>query len=454
MQERNLDLFENAPVPQAVIKNALPAIVSMLVVLVYNIADTFFVGQTGDPLKVAAVSIATPVFLLFMATGNLFGIGGTSVISRALGEGRRDFARRVSAFCFWAAIATGVVFMVCFGLFMDPVLRLIGASADTAQYAKEYLGWVALGAPFVIIATAFSNIVRAEGRPTEAMIGNMIGTITNIVLDPIMILWMGMGVSGAAIATVIGNIAGTVYYLWLFLRGGSMLSISPRDFGVRGIWGGVVAIGGPASFNNVLMSSSNILLNNFLAGYGDLQVAAMGVAMKANMIVVMLLIGLGAGIQPLLGYQFGARNFPRAKAIMRFTLGCAVGMGLVLTAVCWFGAGSIVRAFLDDPEVQEYGVTFVKALMVSGPVIGILFVLINALQAMGAAVSSLILSISRQGLIFMPMLFLLNRLFGLRGIVYAQPVADFLSIITASLLYTAAVRRRIARDRAAGKGNA
>ena len=317
----NRDLFEKASVPKAVALMAIPTIVTMLVVVIYNMADTFFIGQTGDALQVAAVSLATPVFMVFMALGNLFGIGGSSAISRALGEKNEQRARQISAFCCYGSLGVGILMTLIFILFMDGILKMIGASPATIDYARQYLTFVAIGAPFVMFGTAYGNIVRGEGAAKESMIGNLIGTITNIILDPIMILWLGWGVSGAAVATVLGNVAACIFYLYYLLhKKETVLSIKPSDFQWKNrIASGVFSIGIPASLNNILMSCANILLNKVLISYGDTPVAAMGIAMKANMIVILLQIGLCAGIQPLIGYNYGARNVKRLKKIFFFT---------------------------------------------------------------------------------------------------------------------------------------
>lgn len=299
----NRDLFEKTSVPKAVALMAIPTIVTMLVVVIYNMADTFFIGQTGDAMQVAAVSLATPVFMVFMALGNLFGIGGSSAISRALGEKNEQRARHISAFCCYGSLGVGILMTLIFILFMDGILKMIGASPATIDYARQYLTFVAIGAPFVMFGTAYGNIVRGEGAAKESMIGNLIGTITNIILDPIMILWLGWGVSGAAVATVLGNVAACIFYLYYLLhKKETVLSIKPSDFQWKNrIASGVFSIGIPASLNNILMSCANILLNKVLISYGDTPVAAMGIAMKANMIVILLQIGLCAGIQPLIG---------------------------------------------------------------------------------------------------------------------------------------------------------
>lgn len=276
---------------KAVFKNALPAMAAMLMVLIYNLADTFFIGQTHDDLQVAAVSLATPVFLLFMAVGTIFGNGGTSVISRAMGEGRTDYAKKVCSFCMWSCVGVGIIMSALFLLFMDQILALIGASADTWEYAKTYLTIVSLSGPFVLIANCYSNVIRAEGLSGKAMMGQLIGNLLNVVLDPIMILVFGWNIAGAAIATVIGNAAGAIYYIFYFLSGKSVLSINPKDFSVKNkVASGVLTIGIPAALGSLLMSVSNIIMNSQMGKYGDMAVAGVGVAMKVTMLTGMVVL--------------------------------------------------------------------------------------------------------------------------------------------------------------------
>ncbi len=447
----NRQLFEEAPVAKAVAVMAVPTMISMLVVVIYNMADTFFIGQTGDPMQVAAVSLATPVFMVFMALGNLFGIGGSSAISRALGEKKTERAKNISSFCCYGSLGLGVVMALIFLVGMNGILKLIGASANTIDFARDYLTYIAAGGPFIMFGTAFGNILRGEGAAKESMIGNMIGTITNIILDPIMILGLGWGVVGAAIATVIGNMAASLYYLQFFLRKKSSLSIQLRDFKAKDrIAAGVMSIGIPASLNNILMSCANIVLNQVLIGYGDTPVAAMGVAMKSNMLVVLLQIGLCSGIQPLIGYNYGARNKKRLLKVFRFTGMCAVVIGTFLTVVMVMARQAVIQAFIDDSQVIAYGIQMVIALQMSGPVLGILFLCINTLQGMGKAIPSLVLTICRQGLIFIPLVYLLNALFGMDGVIYAQPAADFISIAL-SLILCLSIFRKMDREEVRGK---
>ncbi|MBE5944883.1 MAG: MATE family efflux transporter [Lachnospiraceae bacterium] len=442
--EITTEIFRNAPVPKAVISNVVPSIISMIMVLVYNLADTVFIGQTKNDLMVAAVSIATPVFLIFMAVGMLFGIGGTSLISRTLGEGNHAKAKKVSSFCYWTGLSVGIVSMIAIFIFAEPICRMVGASDETIGFTSEYLKIVSFGIPFLIVSNAFSNIIRSEGNAKIAMAGMIMGNLVNIILDPILILGFNWDVAGAAIATVIGNVFSAVYYTKHMLSRRSILSIKPSDYQARGhILTGVFAIGIPASLNSMLMSVSNIIINNVMMDFGDMAVAGLGAAMKVNMIVVMLLIGLGTGVQPLLGYCFGAGNKKRYMAVLRFSLTLAFCLSLIMTLICYIFALDLVKVILDDQAALDFGMSFSRIYIISGPIIGILFVMINAIQSTGAALPSLILSVSRQGLIYMPILFTFTKIFDeARLIALAQPVTDYLAAFLAIILFvTCCVRK-------------
>lgn len=431
-----MTVFEKAPVPKAVLKNAIPAMAAMLMVLIYNLADTFFIGQTHNDILVAAVSLSTPVFLIFMAVGSVFGIGGTSVISRAFGQGRQEYAKKVCSFCMWGCVAAGIAMSAVFLIFMEQILNLIGASADTYEPAKTYLTIVALGGPFVLISNCYSNILRAEGQPNKAMAGQVLGNLLNVVLDPVMILGFQWGIAGAAIATVVGNIAGAGYYTLYFLRGQSTLSIHIRDFSLKDqICTGVLAIGIPASLGSLLMSVSQIIVNARIAGYGDMALAGMGVAMKVTMMTGMVCIGFGQGGQPLLGYCVGAKLWERFKKIMRFSVLFSLGLSAAMTGLCYLLRDSIIRIFLTDAASFDYATTFTNILLTTSFLFGVFYVLTNALQAMGAAAQALIINLSRQGVIYIPALFILQTVLEAKGLAWAQPVADLLSTALVVLLY-------------------
>ncbi len=443
MKEKSTEIFENAPIPKAVFVNIIPSIISMLMVLIYNLADTYFIGMTKDPLMVAAVSQATPAFLFFMAVGMLFGVGGTSLISRMLGQGRNREARNACSFCFWTGTVVGVVGMLLMIILCEPLSWMVGATEGTIELVKQYLFIVAFGVPFLIIANVFSNIIRAEGKANKAMFGMILGNLVNIVLDPLMIIGFGWNVAGAAVATVLGNVVAAVFYIVHFLTGKSTLTIHPREYRAGNqIAVGVLAIGIPASLNSILMSTSNVLINNLMKAYGDLAVAGLGVALKVNMVAVMLLIGVGTGIQPLLGYNFGAGNRKRFMGVLKFSLVLAVSLSIVMTIICYLGASPMVSAFLEDQQAHEFGMQFARMLIISGPVLGVLFVMINTIQSMGAAIPSMILSVSRQGLIYIPVLFIFNAVFSsARMLVIAQPVTDYIATTVSIILFIFAFRK-------------
>lgn len=444
MQKKSIEIFRDAPVPKAVISNVIPSIISMIMVLVYNLADTFFIGQTKNALMVAAVSVATPAFLLFMAIGMLFGIGGTSLIARMLGENREERAKNASAFCFWTGLTIGLISMVMMLIFAKNVCMGIGASEDTIDYASTYLRIVAFGIPFLIVSNSFSNIIRSEGHAKTAMSGMIIGNMVNIILDPIMILGLGWNVAGAAIATVIGNVCSAVFYVSHLVSKRTLLSIKLKDYKANErIALDVFAIGIPASLNSVLMSVSNIFINKLMKQFGDMALAGLGVAMKVNMIVVMLLIGLGTGIQPLLGYCFGAGNKKRYFAVLKFSILLALALSAIMTVICYCGASGLVKAFLDEADAFDYGFKFSRIYILSGPIMGLLFLFINAIQSTGAAIPSLILSISRQGIIFFPVLFILNATTdSATMLAYAQPITDYVATFIAIVLFVITIRKR------------
>ncbi|MBQ4250228.1 MAG: MATE family efflux transporter [Clostridia bacterium] len=437
----NRDVFEKLPVPKAVMSLAVPSVLSMLVSIIYNMADTFFVGQTNDPNQVAAVSLTMPLFFIFLAVGNIFGIGGGTFISRSLGAKQYDKIKSISSSCLYMSIAAAAVLTAVFLIFMTPILHLMGTSEATEGFTRSYLFFLSLGIVFSVESIMLSNIIRAEGAAKTAMFGMILGSVVNIILDPIMILAMGLGVSGAAIATVIGNMCAVTVYLLYFRRKDTVLSIAPRYFTLRGIWGPIFIIGLPASVNNILMGISNLVLNNVLSSYGDYPVAAMGVALRANMLVVMLQMGFSIGIQPLIGYSYGAKNYTRMKKAIGFTMICTTVIGVALTIAYYFHTEFIITAFIKDETVIMHGVKMLRALMVAGPLLGILFTFTFSFQAMGRAIPSLLLSVARQGLFFLPILFIANRTWGLDGVIYTQPVTDLFTMAVAAVMFFVIMHR-------------
>ncbi|WKY45890.1 MATE family efflux transporter [Eubacteriaceae bacterium ES2] len=436
------DLFEKYPIPKAVMTLAIPTMLSMLVTIVYNMADTFFVGQTGDPNQVAAVTLVMPIFFLLMAFGNIFGIGGGAYISRLLGERRTDDIKHTSSFNFYGAIIIGIIGMLIFLLFMEPILSIAGASENTMGFATGYLRIIAIGAVVVTLQCTLSQIVRSVGAAKESMIGMMLGTIINIVLDPIMILSLNMGVVGAAWATIIGNACAVVYFIFYIIRHSDVLSISPKDFRIeQSILKNTFAIGIPASINNVLMSFSMMILNNFASAYGDVIIASLGVAGRVFSIVVMLSIGLGMGVQPFIGYNYAQKKYTRMNDAIKFTAIVGIIMGTVIMIVVMFFSTDIVTFFINDPEVILNGSHMLIIQMLVSPILILQFIVTTVYQALGKAVPSLILTVTRQGLAFFPVLIIGSSLFGLQGIIWAQPLADVFSVILAVAMYTVTYRK-------------
>ena len=430
------ELMGSLKVSKAVAKMAIPSVISSLVTVVYNMADTFFVGQTNDPLQVAAVSLTNPIFILFMAFANMFGMGGSAVASMAMGEKKEERAKNASAFVAYASFFVGIVFAASLFLFMRPLLTLFGADAQTYALARGYTLHISYGAPFIIWSAAASFVVRADGASREAMIGSMIGTITNIVLDPVFISGLGMGAAGAAIATTIGNILACLYYLWYFMKKSRCLSIAPKDFKCGdGILTGVCATGFPTAIFSVLMSVSTIILNQILVAYGNAPVAAIGIVFKANMFITFLQLGLANGVQPLLGYNYGAGNRERFIAVDRFTKKCCLIVGILATALFFVLREPIVRLFINDADIIYYGVKMLVAYMLSGPFIGILFVNMNCLQSTGNALPATILSVLRQGLLLIPVFYLLNAVAGLNGVIYGQALTDYVAVILSVVIW-------------------
>ncbi|OEJ13895.1 MATE family efflux transporter [Brachyspira hampsonii] len=436
MTDKKIELFENYPVHKALMTLALPTILGMLVNVFYNMVDTFFVGKTGDPNQVAAVSLCMPIYLLLMAFGNIFGIGGGSYISRKLGAKDYESVKKISSFAFYASIIVGFISMAVYLIFMKDILKISGASPNTYQFSKDYLIIVAFGAPFVVNQMAMGQIVRAEGSSKEAMIGMMIGTVVNIVLDPIMILYMEMGVAGAALATIIGNACSTVYYIYHILRKKSFLSIHVKDFSLhKDILINVFSIGIPVSINNILMSASNILINNLAAGYSDNVVAGLGVAQRIFTLVILVFIGLSQGLQPFVGYNFASKNYRRMNSAIKISCVVSVVIGCLLLGLSLIFGRWSVGVFINNEEVIDYGVKFLVASYAIAPIIGFQFVFMSTFQALGKSIPSLVLSLSRQGIAFIPTILIGTKLFGINGIIWSQPIADIVSVALATVMY-------------------
>ena len=430
------ELMGKMKISKAVAKMAIPSVISSLVTVVYNMADTFFVGQSGDSLQVAAVSLTNPIFILMMAFANMLGMGGSAVLSVALGEKNELRAKKTSSFVTDASLIIGIVFAAGLIVFVNPILTLFGANEQTCEFARGYTFHISYGAPFIIWSAAASFIVRAEGASREAMIGSMIGTIANIVLDPIFISVLDQGTAGAAIATTIGNVLASAYYLWYFLKKSRVLSIHWKHFTVKeGILKRTCSSGLPTAIFSALMSVSTIVLNQLLVVYGNDPVAAIGIVFKANMFITFLQMGLANGVQPLLGYNYGSGDMARFQGVERYTKKCCLVAGVIATVLYFVLREPIIRLFISDEGVVSYGVEMLVAYMLSGPVIGILFVNMNCMQSVGHAFPATVLSVLRQGILLIPLLYLLRALFGLNGVILGQSVTDYIAVVLSIFLW-------------------
>ena len=426
------ELFESAFVPKAYMKLALPVVLSMMVSLVYNMVDTYFIALTGKQELVAGVSLAAPIFTLMIAFGDIFRLGGSSLISRLFGEKREEEAKRASAFCLWAAIGFGIFVTIVLLVFRTPILKLLGTDAATFEYAGEYYTWIAVGAASIILGLVPSNILRTEGLAMQAMAGSILGSIVNIILDPVFIFGLGQGAAGAAMATVIGNVIADVYYIYVMNKKAKRLSVSLKEIKIPGTMiRDILVIGIPASITNLMQSIMIMITNHYLIAYGTDKVAAMGIALKANMISAFILVGFAFGGQPLVGYNYGARNKKRLKEILRFAYLFEAGLALVFTISISVFVPAIIKIFMNQSDIITNG-----AMMLRFQQLGMVFMAVTLVstcvcQSVGSAAGAFALSISRQGVLYAISLMVLNAIFGYTGIIATQACADVLTAVIA-----------------------
>lgn len=429
------ELFEKMPVPKAYFKIALPVVIGMVVSLIYNLADTWFIARTGDTALVAGVSLCAPVFTLMVAFSDIFGLGGSNLISRMLGRGSREEASHVSAFSIYGAVGFGAVTGAVMIFLQDPILRLLGASAETMPYASSYYFWLAVGAPAIILNIVPGNLLRTEGLSENAMVCTIAGAVINIVLDPIFIFTFGMGAAGAALATVLSNVISDVFFLITMKRKSEVLSIRIQDCRIQAsMLGNILAIGIPASTTNLMQSLAVLLTNRCLVGYGTDKVAALGIAMKVNMVCMLILVGFAFGAQPALGFCYGAGNQKRLRAFLRFDFQVQLVLSLIFIGIVFLFTEPILQIFMKDPQVVEAGIHMLRCLMISAPAVGMILVMTTLFQAEGKALPALILAVSRQGVVLICCLYLLRAVLGYTGILIAQPAADVITLIIAGML--------------------
>lgn len=424
------DIFEKGSVWKAIAKMCIPVILVMLVTTAYNMADMLFVGQTGDANQVASISLASPMFMLLMTCGTLVGGGGCAIISRALGAKDMPLVRACSSACTALTVGSGMLLGGAVLLFPDFFVGLFGADEVTWLYTKDYICILALGAPIIIFSNAFSNLLRSDGDTVTAATASILGSIANIILDPVFISGLHMGVRGAAIATVLSNVFTAAIVLSRVCRKTSVLTLNPF-YALRmprAFWL-VFSLGIPSAISNLLGGLVGILSNNISMQYGADVVAAMGVGGKAGMIVAMVVMGLALGVQPMLAYNYGAGNTMRIQETLKKTTLLIVAVGTILTALCFIFRRSIVGLFLRDPALLDLSYHITVLGLIAMPVIGLNYLAVSDLQASGYAGRATLLSVARQGLIYVPALLLLHAIFGMEGIFWAGTAADMAAVL-------------------------
>ncbi len=445
------ELFETMPIPSAVSRMCVPMVVTSLVTVVYNMADTYFVGLLGDPVQSAAVTLAYPVVLAFNAMNNLFGVGSSSLVSRSLGQGNTEQARNASAFGFWGAVFGGLLYSLVCTVFQAPLLGLLGADASTRQATMEYMYWVVTwGAAPTILNVVQGQLVRSEGSAVHASIGTMSGCILNIVLDPVFILpWgLNMGAAGAGLATFISNCVACLYFIVLAWtkHGRTVVSMDLRRLRHMppAVMRNVLAVGVPAAIQNLLNVVGNTILNNFTAAYGAVAVAAMGVSTRLIQIAQQISMGIAQGAMPLISYNYASRDYRRMKGIIRFDMMVDLAAMAAMTAGYWIFAGPLVRLFLNNAEVVAYGSVFLRGACLAIPFLAVDFTCVFTFQSVGMGGTTLMLALCRKLLLEIPLLFALNWAFPLYGLPYAQPVTE---VVLA--LLGLAMLRRVLREKGA-----
>ena len=449
----NKEIFETMPVPKALATLAVPTIISQLITMIYNLADTFYIGRSNDPYKVAAVSLTYVLVFVFNALSNLFGVGGGSLISRLLGQQKDGEAKKVCAFSFYGTIAVAALYSLGCLVLTEPLLRLLGASDNTVGYASSYILWVVIvgGIPATLSMT-MAHLLRSEGYAKQASFGLGLGGVLNILLDPLfmfVLLGPGMEVSGAAIATMLSNVCALLYFFVTFarLRGRTMLSLSPKHVasGSRYV-GKIFATGFPSALGSLLSSAANITINKLTSLYGDFPLAAMGIVKKIDMLPMCVSMGLCQGMMPLVAYNYASGNYVRMRSVSNWARLC--GMGFAgLCIVCYeLFARRLVGLFINEPETLAYGIDFLRICCLATPLMVCNFQMTYTFQAMGKGPQSLLLASCRQGLINIPLLFLLNRLFGLYGVVWTQLVSDGITLVISFALYQRVYRRLTAGE--------
>lgn len=413
------------PMPRLVTSMALPAIASMLITTIYNMADTYFVSQIGTSAS-AAVGVVFAVMSLIQAVGGGFGMGAGSLISRKLGEKKDEEASLYASCGFFGALTFGLVLLIVGLAFLEPLMRLLGATDTMLPYAKDYARYIFIAAPVMCSAFVLNNVMRSQGEAIMSMVGLCVGGVLNIGLDPLFIFTFGMGISGAAVATALSQLISYILMWIMFLSRRSIVRISPRRLSRRPKdYLTILKIGFPTICRQGLASVASALMNIQASVYGDAAVAAVTISNRIYLFVRNIILGIGQGFQPVAGYNFGAGKLNRVKESFRFTTIVGTVTCTLFSLLIWVNAGSIIAWFrADDAEVIRIGTTALYFAAGVMPFMAYSTYVNQMYQCLGFAKQATVLASSRQGLFYIPLVFVLPAVFGLTGVQMAQPMSD------------------------------
>lgn len=438
----NTEIFENIPVAKAVRMMAIPTVISQLIVLMYNIADTFFIGRTGNPYMVAGASLILPLFNITLSLSGLAGVGGGTLISRLLGIRKTEEAGKVFSFSVWLCTFTSLVFSICVFVFMHPLMYFLGAGADTYGYASAYAFFViCCGGIPTVLANTLSILLRSTGESAKAGFGITMGGIINIILDPLFMFVLfpeGMEITGAGVATCLSNCITCLYFIIVLvrIRKESVLHLySPLRLPSGKSLGSVFLVGLPSSIATFLFDVDYMVIDRLMAGYNDIALAAVGIVLKAERLPLNIGIGICQGMIPIIAYNYSAKNYNRMNDTRRYSL----RLGLVCAAfsimLYEIFAGQIMHIFISDPETVALGTGFLRIRVIATPLMFLCFFHVYLFNGFGKGWYSLFLGVTRWLVFNIPMLFILNRLIGIYGLVWSQSAADILTVLLSVIVY-------------------
>ncbi|MCR5770618.1 MAG: MATE family efflux transporter [Butyrivibrio sp.] len=410
---------------------AIPTVIITLVMVIYNMADVFFIGKTGDVNMINAISVCMPIFPIIQAFGTLIGAGGCTAISVALGQKDVEKSKKISSFCFYFCVVVGILMALILNIFTDPIISMLGAAQSYRSYAVLYLRFLAIGCPVMMFSNGFVNIMRADGSMKEPMIANLSGTITNIILDPIFILVFNMGVVGAAVATVLGNLLSSVILARLLKGKSNYISVNPKDVSLSFDTAiHPMLLGLPIASGTLLMSVSYMVINNLLLAVSPDAQGAFGISRSIMLLSTTTQLGICMGVQPAVSFNYGRGNIGRVKEFIKKTTIVCMTFGLLIALICIGGRDFLLKAFIDDPSIIGYGRQILIGCFITAPIYAVYQSSVTFLQATDRAITSTIITIMRQGLILIPAMIVLNILFGFNGLIFCFAVVDVVGAIT------------------------